>query len=122
MQRAFPSWARRNPGRAVAGDRPGMTSCCIDLMSWCNVGRMIRTQIQLTERQAEALRQLAAQRRTSMAELIRGAVDRLIEAGGQDDRWERALAAVGAGTSDRTDVSDEHDRYLADAYADGDLH
>ena len=76
---------------------------------------MIRTQIQLTEEQARELKRRAAARGVSMATLIREAVDRAL--GSDDDarRRERAVAAIGGFRSGRTDVSAEHDRYLADA-------
>lgn len=76
-----------------------------------------RTQISLTEEQAQRLRGLAKRRRTSMAALIRDAVDRAYPpAGASDDRWGRALAAVGGFRSGLIDVSVEHDRELGDAF------
>lgn len=80
---------------------------------------MVRTQIQLTERQSEALKKLATRRRVSVAEVIRGAVDEVISknpAVDDDDMWQRALSVVGAFRSDRSDVSERHDDYLAEAY------
>lgn len=79
---------------------------------------MERTQISLTAEQAERLRRIAAQRRTSMAALIREAVDRVLPADDEaDDRWARALEAVGSAMPDGAhDVSVEHDRYLDEAY------
>jgi len=86
---------------------------------------LVRTQIQLTEEQARELRRRAAERQTSIAALIRDAVDQALAGAGRDARWERALAAVDAGTEgyapdSARDASEQHDRYLADAYA-GDL-
>ena len=79
---------------------------------------MVRTQIQLTEAQAAELRRRAAERRTSMAALIRAAVDKsLAEDDGAAVR-QRALEAVGKFRSGRSDVSRDHDRYLAEAFAD----
>ena len=78
---------------------------------------MERTQISLTPRQARRLRQLARRRGTSMASLIRDAVERVYpEPVDRDDPWEHALQAVGRFRSGRTDVSAEHDRDLADAF------
>jgi hypothetical protein len=80
---------------------------------------MIRTQIQLSEDQVEALRQMAAEREASMAELIRQAIDQWLRAEGAVNRAERkrrALAAAGRFHSDQTDLSEAHDRYLAEAY------
>lgn len=85
---------------------------CISLSSL----PMIRTQIQLTEKQAKALKRAASARGVSMAALVREAVDRVTEGRTEDVVWKRALAAVGAFRGDKANVSEEHDRYLADAY------
>ena len=80
---------------------------------------MVRTQIQLSEDQAQALKQLAARQETSMAELIRQAVDQLLRSASIVDpaeRKRRALEAAGRFSSDVTDLSTQHDRYLAEAY------
>lgn len=81
--------------------------------------RMIRTQIQLTDKQAAGLKSLSAEKGGSMAEWIRRAVDRLLRDGGTPDREtlkRRALAAVGAGHSGIGDIAENHDAYLEDAY------
>lgn len=81
---------------------------------------MIRTQIQLTEEQAQALRAIAAEEGRSMAELIRASVDRsLRDRGyvGREERKRRARAAVGRFRSGLGDLAAEHDRYLDDAFA-----
>jgi hypothetical protein len=80
-----------------------------------------RTQISLVPEQAARLRRLARERRTSMAALIRDAVDRTYPAEADDPldaRWERALSIVGAFAGDGSNVSEEHDRYLEEAYLD----
>jgi ribbon-helix-helix CopG family protein len=78
---------------------------------------MERTQISLTTGQARELRRLARKRGTSMAALIREAVDRTYGVGlGGGARWERALASIGGFRSDRADVSERHDEHVADAY------
>ena len=80
---------------------------------------MIRTQIQLTEEQAKAIKTLAMKRNTSVAELIRRSVDELLQkAVGADlaERRRRALAAAGRFHSGKTDISTNHDDYLAEAY------
>jgi Arc/MetJ-type ribon-helix-helix transcriptional regulator len=81
---------------------------------------VVRTQIQLTERQAHELRDLAAHEGVSMAALIRKAVDQLLEDRGLDARWERALSVVGKYTDPEpgANVAEEHDRYLEEAYLD----
>jgi Arc/MetJ-type ribon-helix-helix transcriptional regulator len=79
---------------------------------------MVRTQVQLSEEQAESLRRLAAERRKSIAAVIREAVDLLL---GEDDRKariERALAVGGRYSSGTGDVSEKHDEYFAEAVLD----
>jgi hypothetical protein len=81
---------------------------------------MIRTQIQLSEKQAKALKNLAARKNVSVAELIRQAVDEQLRASGNidaDERKRRALAAAGRYHSGLTDLSTDHDRYLAEAFS-----
>jgi hypothetical protein len=74
-----------------------------------------RTQVILTDEQVAALRRLAADQGTSVAELVRRAVDRLLasSAGGRAGARRRAVAVVGRFASGRSDVAEEHDRYLA---------
>ncbi|CAN5488057.1 hypothetical protein BH20ACT19_BH20ACT19_01860 [soil metagenome] len=73
---------------------------------------MVRTQVQLTEPQAERLRRLAADRGVSMAAVIREAVDAIPLREDADARWERAWQAVGCGASGIGDIASEHDRHL----------
>ena len=80
---------------------------------------MVRTQIQLTEEQSRTLKSLAARRGVPVAELVRQSIDSYIRSSvGVDDqeRRRRAIDAVGRFRSDQTDVSADHDRYLAEAY------
>lgn len=79
---------------------------------------MIRTQIQLTEEQAARLRRLADREGVSLAAVIRRAVDSLVDRADRDDATERALSAIGAGSSGLPDVGAEHDRYLDESYGD----
>ena len=84
---------------------------------------MHRTQIRLTESQAAALKELATSRDTSVAELVRQAIDLLLRTSmsiGLDERERRALAAVGRFRSGHRDTAAEHDRYLENAYLKGD--
>jgi hypothetical protein len=82
---------------------------------------MVRTQIQLTEPQFEALRARASAEGRSMADIIRTLVDDSLSGTGRPDREERrrrALAAIGMlgkGKGPR-DLSRRHDDYLAEAY------
>lgn len=80
---------------------------------------MIRTQIQLTEQQADRLKRLADREGISLAAMIRRAVDSLIERSDRDVVIDRALSAIGAGSSGLPDVGAEHDRYLDESYGDG---
>ncbi|MFH1736687.1 MAG: ribbon-helix-helix protein, CopG family [Actinomycetota bacterium] len=80
---------------------------------------MIRTQIQLTEAQAEKLQQLAKERRVSMASLIRQAVDETIarELAPSDlEKRRRALEVAGAFRSGLHDLGTRHDEHLNKAY------
>jgi Arc/MetJ-type ribon-helix-helix transcriptional regulator len=77
---------------------------------------MVRTQIQLTEKQARRLKRLAAAQGRSMADLIRSGVDALLAAseGSDDDvRRQRALAAIGRFRSGVRDLATAQDRYAA---------
>jgi len=84
------------------------------------MARMTRTQISLTEEQAAGLGKLARERGVSMAAVVRDAVDAVLEREQRDERWQRALAMIGKYRSKdgATDVAENHDRYLADAYHD----
>ena len=81
---------------------------------------MVRTQIQLTERQARELKRIAAKEGISMAEVIRRAVDAKIRGGAGEVPWEeqvrRAQAAMGKFRSGLKDVAERHDDYLAEEY------
>ncbi len=80
---------------------------------------MVRTQIQLTEEQAKALKIMAHSKNLSVAELIRLAVDNMIKSSSMIDiaeRQKRAIETVGMFKSGKRDISRNHDAYLADAY------
>lgn len=80
---------------------------------------MVRTQIQLTRKQAAVLKRLAAVEGVSMAELVRRGVDCYIKAVGgvsQEEIRRRAIKAAGRFASGQRDLSEHHDRYLAKAY------
>ena len=77
---------------------------------------MIRTQIQLTESQAEVLKNAAARRGVSMAELIRQSVDQfLVSEPSQEDLRLRAAQVAGRFRSGKKDISIRHDEYLSEA-------
>jgi hypothetical protein len=80
---------------------------------------MIRTQIQLTEAQAKAVKKAAMEEGTSVAEVIRRAVERMAEARPRmsaQERVRRAIEIAGKFRSGKKDVSRKHDEYLAEAY------
>jgi Arc/MetJ-type ribon-helix-helix transcriptional regulator len=79
---------------------------------------MVRTQIQLTEEQAEGLRRLATAQGVSMAELVREGVDHVLEGDQRARAWEQALSVVGKykDPAGEEAVAEDHDRYLDEAY------
>ena len=80
---------------------------------------MVRTQIQLTEKQAKAVKKMASAQGVSVAELIRRAVDNIVNSSttaDTEERKRRALDIVGKFRSGKKDVSKEHDVHLAEAY------
>jgi hypothetical protein len=80
---------------------------------------MIRTQVQLTDRQLKALRQTSASTGRSIAGLIREGVDTVLASKGELEREERvksALAVAGKFSSGRSDTSANHDRHLTEAF------
>lgn len=83
------------------------------------ITNMVRTQIQLTEAQAQALKALAAAEGRSMADIIRDGVDTLLQSRGVVDREAikaRSLAALGRFKSGARDLGARHDDHLADAF------
>lgn len=81
---------------------------------------MVRIQVQLTEKQSKALRQIALREGISMAEVIRRALDKVIEYQYLPDRYElkkRAMAAAGSVHSNITDLSSNHYQYLEEIYS-----
>jgi hypothetical protein len=82
---------------------------------------MFRTQIQLTDEQARALKKLAQEKNVSMAAIIRDSVDVVLHSRGavsRDEQIQRALAVVGRFHSGKSDISVHHDDYLAESYGD----
>jgi Arc/MetJ-type ribon-helix-helix transcriptional regulator len=80
---------------------------------------MIRTQVQLTENQIQALRQAARATGKSVSELVRQGVDQyLADRGGigRREQMERAKRVAGRFSSGLRDVSAKHDKYLAEAF------
>jgi 16S rRNA U516 pseudouridylate synthase RsuA-like enzyme len=80
---------------------------------------MVRTQIQLTEEQSRRLKRVAARKGVSVAELIRRSIDTALVSDDLPDRDEiksRARAVFGAFADTRSDVSENHDQYLSEAF------
>jgi hypothetical protein len=79
---------------------------------------MIRTQVQLTEEQADALRRRASRENVSVAELVRRAIDTFTRAEppGERELRDRAIRAAGRFASGVQDTSNRHDDALADAF------
>ena len=80
---------------------------------------IIRTQVQLTEAQSKLLKEMARRENTSMAALIRQAINYwlpTIGAVSMEERRRRALAVIGRFHSGKSDISEQHDDYLAEAY------
>ena len=77
---------------------------------------MIRTQIQVTEDQLTALRQLATESGRSISDLVREGVETVLSARKRAERVERALRAAGRFSSGTSDGSAQHDRHLAEAF------
>ena len=80
---------------------------------------MVRTQIQITEEQAVALKRMATRSKTSMAGIIRTGIDEYLRNHSSvtdQDRVARAKSIVGKFHSGLGDLSERHDDYLAEAY------
>jgi predicted DNA-binding ribbon-helix-helix protein len=80
---------------------------------------MVRTQIQLTEEQSKALKEISAQKDISMAALIRQVINSYLqscETVSSEERRQRAIKAAGQFHSGQTDLSEKHDAYLAEVY------
>jgi len=79
---------------------------------------VVRTQIQLTEEQAQMLRALSLSSRESVAALIRKAVDQFLMTGNPDRSalYRQAGSIVGKYKSELPDISVKHDQYLEEAF------
>ena len=79
---------------------------------------MIRTQIQLTEAQAERLKRLAHESGQSTAAILRQALDQFLARQQPNRRalYRRALEAAGKYSDEASDVARQHDRYLEEAF------
>lgn len=77
---------------------------------------MKRTQIQLPDEDARALKELAAWRGVSMAQIIRDGVANLLVESDHAGKRRRALALVGRFSSGESDISERHDDYLSEDF------
>jgi len=87
-----------------------ITQVWTDIMS-----TVIRTQISLTEAQMDRLRREARRQHTSIAAIIRDAVDATVtEDSDRLTRQRRAFGLAGAFSSGRSDTSERHDEILGE--------
>ena len=78
---------------------------------------MIRTQISITEEQAEGLRLLAKARNVSQASLMRQALEVLLAEDDLSQRVERARRPIGIYRSGHSSTAVRHDEALDDAFS-----
>ena len=80
---------------------------------------MVRTQVQIDEDQIIWLKIKAKDRGVSVSQLIREGIDlyRIREDRLPDEKKNRALSAVGRFSSGLSDISAQHDEYLAKGHA-----
>lgn len=77
---------------------------------------VIRTQIQLTESQAQALKAQSAKTGLSIAEIIRRSIDQTLHSNAiSDEERRRRAIAMPAFHSGRSDIAANHDEYFAEA-------
>lgn len=80
---------------------------------------MVTRQIEITEAQEKHLEELAARLGRPVPELIRSGIDVLLNSeASREERRRRAMDLSGRFRSGVTDLSTEHDRYLAEAHRD----
>jgi len=81
---------------------------------------MVKTQIQLPEEDLKSLRRKAAEEGVSVSELVREGVRYVLEDSpkpSKDELWKRARALSGKFRSEKGDVAQRHDDYLAEDFA-----
>jgi metal-responsive CopG/Arc/MetJ family transcriptional regulator len=80
---------------------------------------MVRTQIQLTEAQVSKIKKAAMDQGTSVAEVIRRAVENMVQSSAKmsiQERAKRAIEIAGKFRSGKKNIARKHDEYLAEAY------
>ena len=81
---------------------------------------MVRTQIQLTTEQSRRLKRVAARKHMSVAEVIRRSLDITLASDDFPDVNEikaRARSVFGKYEDKAADVSENHDRYISEAFS-----
>lgn len=81
---------------------------------------MVRTQIQLTQEQSQRLKRIAKRKGVSVAEVIRQSIDIAMISEDIPDREEmkeRARSIFGKFRDSASDVSENHDNYLSEAFS-----
>lgn len=77
---------------------------------------MIRTQISISDEQADQLRKLSTATHRSQAALMRDAIDALVGDDERSRRIERARRPIGAYRSGQSDTAERHDEALEEAF------
>lgn len=77
---------------------------------------MVTRAVKLGEEDAEALAKIASREGTTVPQLIKQGIDRLLNDATYDERWERATAVLGRYSSGLPDVGLRHDDYLAEDF------
>jgi hypothetical protein len=77
---------------------------------------MVRTQIQLTEAQYHELKERLRRRKVSLSAAVREAVDLWLRQSSREDLVECSIASLGKFRSGKSDISERHDEYLAEAF------
>jgi predicted DNA-binding protein len=80
---------------------------------------MIRTQIQLTEEQYRLLKTISKERNASIAEIVRECISHYSASRcltSEDEKYSKAMDALGKFRSGIKDISINHDRYLAEDF------
>ena len=81
---------------------------------------MVRTQVQFTEEEVQALRAIAAAEGVSVSSVVRQAVDHMVNGRrrvSREELWRRADEVCGAFRSGTDDLAERHDDYFAEAAA-----
>jgi hypothetical protein len=79
---------------------------------------MVRAQVQLSEEQLAALREIASKQSVSVSHVVREGLDRLLRerrGASREELVRRSLEGVGLSRSGRGDLATKHDEYFAEA-------